>query len=398
MTKVEEAEKLILAEAKDFGTEIISFDQSIGRVLAENITADRDLPPFNRVMMDGIAINYRAIEKGISSFRIKGIQAAGEEPIETTAIEECVEIMTGAALPASTDTIIRYEDVAIKDGLATVLVNGIQRHQSVHLQGADKKQDQVIISKGQLITPSLINTIASVGKSEVQVKKLPTIVVISSGDELVDIKVMPSPIQIRKSNSYTIQAILHQHDIKADLLHIPDDATISREKIGYCLKNYDVILMTGGISMGKFDYIPCALEDIGVKTIFHKVSQRPGKPFWFGKHDNGILVFAFPGNPVATFMCMHRYFLPWLSVSQDLNLKAPMYALLSEDFYFTPELTYFLQVKLSYSPDGRIIAQPIEGNGSGDFANLADTDAFMELPSEQNEFKQGQAYRIWLFN
>lgn len=397
MTKVEQAEGLILTEARDFGIESISFDQSIGRVLAENITADRDLPPFNRVMMDGIAINYRAIEKGISSFHIKGVQAAGEEPIETTGIDECIEIMTGAALPASTDTIIRYEDVEIKDGFATVLVNNIQQHQSIHQQGADKKHGEVIISKGQLITPSLINTIASVGKSEVQVKKLPKIVIISSGDELVDIHLKPSPIQIRKSNSYTIQAILNQHNIQCDLLHIPDNMAVTREKIGYCLKNYDVILMTGGISMGKFDYIPRALEDIGVKTIFHKVSQRPGKPFWFGKHNNGVLVFAFPGNPVATFMCIYRYFLSWLNASQGLKSKVPMYAMLAEDLNFKPELTYFLQVKLSYSSDGRIVAQPIEGNGSGDFANLADTDAFMELPLEQNEFKQGEAYRIWPF-
>jgi molybdopterin molybdotransferase len=398
MTKVEEAEKLILVEAKDFGTETISFSDALGRVLAENIAADRDLPPFNRVMMDGIAINYNAIRNGIKSFQIKGVQAAGDEPMETADIDECVEIMTGAALPSSTDTIIRYEDLEIKDGVARLLADNIQKGQNIHQKSADKKKGKVIISKNQLVTPSLINTIASVGKSELQVKKLPKIVVISSGDELVDINVMPSPIQIRKSNSYTIQAILNQHNIQADLLHIPDDADITREKIGHCLKNYDVILMTGGISMGKFDYIPRALEDIGVNTIFHKVSQRPGKPFWFGKHDNGVLVFAFPGNPVATFMCMHRYFIPWLNASQGLKPQAPVYAVIAEDFNFKPELTYFLQVKLSYSSDGRIIAQPMEGNGSGDFANLADTDAFMELPLEQNEFKQGQAYRIWPFN
>lgn len=398
MTKVEKAEELILTEAKDFGAESIPFTQALGRVLAENITADRDLPPFNRVMMDGIAINYKAIEKGVSSFRIKGVQAAGDKPIETAEIDECIEIMTGAALPASTDTIIRYEDLDIKAGVAQLRANGIQKDQNIHQQGADKKQGEIIITKGQSITPSLINAIASVGKSELRIKKLPKIVVISSGDELVDIEAQPSPIQIRKSNSYTIQALLGQKNIQCDLLHIPDDANITREKIAYCLKNYDVILMTGGISMGKFDYIPHALENEGIKTIFHKVAQRPGKPFWFGKHDNGVLVFAFPGNPVATFMCMHRYFLPWLNASQGLKQTAPIYAVLAEDFYFKPELTYFLQVKLSYSTDGRIMAQPIEGNGSGDFANLADTNAFMELPSEQNEFKQGKAYRIWPFN
>ena len=149
--------------------------------------------------------------------------------------------------------------------------------------------------------------------------------------------------------------------------------------------------------MGKFDYIPKALEDMKVKTIFHKVSQRPGKPFWFGKHGNGLLAFAFPGNQVATFMCLHRYFLPWLNTSLELIKKHNIYAVLDQDFDFGPNLQYFLQVKLSYNQQGQIAASPIAGNGSGDFANLADTDAFMELPLERNKFKKGEAFTIWIF-
>ena len=218
-----------------------------------------------------------------------------------------------------------------------------------------------------------------------------------SGDELVDVDEKPSPIQIRKSNSYTIKAVLHQHQLKADLLHIPDDPQITRHKLSHCIENYDVILMTGGVSMGKFDYIPKALDEMKVKTIFHKVSQRPGKPFWFGKHENGVLVFAFPGNPVATFMCLHRYFLPWLNASQNQNKKLPTYAVLTQDFTFNPELQYFLQVKLNFNLQGQLLATPLEGNGSGDFANLADTDAFMELPLQRNEFKKGEVFIIWKF-
>jgi molybdopterin molybdotransferase len=155
--------------------------------------------------------------------------------------------------------------------------------------------------------------------------------------------------------------------------------------------------MTGGISMGKFDYIPKALDEMHVKTIFHKVSQRPGKPFWFGKHNKGVLVFAFPGNPVATFMCLHRYFLPWLHSSLGLPARPAVYAILSRDFTFTPALQYFLQVKLNFSDKGFIEAAPVEGNGSGDFANLADTEAFIELPLQRSDFKKGEAFRIWPF-
>ena len=149
--------------------------------------------------------------------------------------------------------------------------------------------------------------------------------------------------------------------------------------------------------MGKFDYIPQALEDLQVKKLFHKVQQRPGKPFWFGRHDKGALVFAFPGNPVATFMCLHRYFLLWLNYTTGLTEPPPVYAVLNKDFTFTPQLQYFLQVKLNFNEQGSLMATPIEGNGSGDFANLADTDAFMELPLERNEFKAGEVFKVIKF-
>ena len=397
MVTVEQAEKLIMAEAKDFGTEIISFEDALGRTLAEDIKADRDLPPFNRVTMDGIAISYTAVEQGVKSFKIKATQAAGDVPVDTDQSDECIEIMTGAALPVSADTIIPYEHIDIQNSTATITGPDAKKGQNLHLKGADKKQGDIVAAKQQLISPAIISVAASVGKTELLVKTLPRVVVISSGDELVNVDEQPSPIQIRKSNSYTIKAVLHQYGLNADLLHIPDDPQITKEKLSFCSANYDVILMTGGISMGKFDYIPKALDEIGVKTIFHKVSQRPGKPFWFGKHDNGVLIFAFPGNPVATFMCLHRYFLPWLNTSQGLNEKSAVYAVLGHNFTFKPDLQYFLQVKLQFSDKGQIIAGAIEGNGSGDFANLADTDAFMELPKGRDEFKQGEVFRIWPF-
>src|SRR5579863_2341630 len=202
MTTVEQAEKLILAERKDFGTETISFDQALGSALADDIKADRDLPPFNRVTMDGIAVSYKAIEEGITSFDLKATQAAGDTPIEIGNIDECIEIMTGAALAVSADTIIPYEHIAIKDGKAYLLHNDIRKGQNLHSKGADKKQGDVIIRTGKVITPALINTIASVGKTQLSVKKLPKVVIVSSGDELVDIGEEPSSTQIRKSNSY----------------------------------------------------------------------------------------------------------------------------------------------------------------------------------------------------
>ncbi|MDB5004303.1 MAG: molybdopterin molybdenumtransferase MoeA [Mucilaginibacter sp.] len=395
MITVQQAEKLILENACDFGAEIVLFDQSLDRVLAENIKTDRDLPPFNRVTMDGVGINYSAIEKGTIQFKIKATQAAGDNPIDISADDECIEIMTGAALAASIDTVIRYEDIEINDDKATLLISNVKKDQNIHKQGADKKQGEIILTPGQLITPAVISLVASVGETELRVKRKPKIVILSSGDELVEVSATPSPYQIRWSNNYMVKAILAQQGLEAAMLHIPDNPEVIKQQIQICLKNYDVILLSGGISMGKFDYIPQALKELEVEQIFHKVQQRPGKPFWFGKHSNGVMIFAFPGNPVATFMCMQRYFIPWLHVSMGLSVKQIVYAVLDQDFAFLPQLQYFLQVKLSYSEQGQLLATPIEGNGSGDFANLADTDAFMELPLEKNEFKKGEAYQVW---
>ena len=397
MITVEEAEKIILEQAADYGAEIVPFEMSLGRVLAEDIKADRDLPPFNRVVMDGVAISFEAIENGISTFRVKATQAAGDEPVDIEEHAECIEIMTGAMLPASTDTVIRYEDLEMRAGLATLTTSAIRKGQNVHYKGKDKKQDDMVAGTGEVITPAIISLVASVGESELRVKKLPRVVILSTGNELVDVDQAPGPFQIRRSNNYTIAAVLKARGVNADMFHLPDDEAIIKEKVAFCLENYDVLLLTGGISMGKFDHIPRALAALNVSQLFHKVQQRPGKPFWFGKHDNGQLVFAFPGNPVATFMCLHRYFLPWLNASLGIKEKPQLRAVLNNRLSFSAPLKYFLQVKLFYNEYCQLMATPVEGNGSGDFANLADTDAFMELPLERNEFKRGEVFRIWPF-
>ncbi len=394
--KVQTAEEIILNLAKDYGTELVPFEQALGRVLAEDLTADRDLPPCNRVTMDGIAISYAAFASGITAFNIIGTMPAGVQPIEITKPNECVEIMTGAALPDTTDTIVRYEDIEIKNGVATLITDKIKKGQSIHFKGKDKKQGDTVALANEYITPAHISMAASVGKSMFLVKKLPKVVIISTGDELVNVTETPTSYQVRRSNIYAVKAVLQQHGLQADTLHIPDEPNETRTQIEKCFTQYDAIILSGGISMGKFDYVPQALEELKVEKLFHKVQQRPGKPFWFGVHPDDVLVFAFPGNPVSTFMCLHRYFLPWLERSLGIATK-PVYAQLNEDITFTPPLQYFAQVKLKLCKHGHLHATPIEGHGSGDFANLLDTDAFMELPLEQSIFKKDEVYRIWPF-
>jgi molybdopterin molybdotransferase len=305
--------------------------------------------------------------------------------------------MTGAALPATADTVVRYEDTAIADGMATIQVDEVLKGQNIHQQGKDRKQGEVVAQANQVISSALISMAAAVGATELQVKKLPRTVVISTGDELVDVTEKPTPYQIRRSNSYAVKAALQTAALQSDLLHLPDDPEIMRSQLEECLQQYDVLILSGGISMGKFDYVPQVLEELAVEKLFHKVQQRPGKPFWFGVHTAGAVVFALPGNPVSTYMCLHRYFVPWLKASLGIGAASGIYGILSDDVTFTPPLQYFLQVKISINENGQIVATPLTGNGSGDFANLVEADAFLELPSTKANFKAGEVYRLWPF-
>ncbi|MGH2642654.1 MAG: molybdopterin molybdotransferase MoeA [Chitinophagaceae bacterium] len=394
---VSKAESIIQSNIKDFGEEKISFENSLGRILAESLYADRDLPPFNRPTVDGIAILFNSFKNKIYKFKVKATQAAGEDPVRVEAEDECIEIMTGAALHNSVDTVIRYEDISIKDGVATINISKIKKGQNIHFQGKDKRAGDLVAKSNQIITPALIGLAASIGKTKLTVKKLPHILMITTGDEMVSANAKPAPYQLRRSNDSTIKAVLLRYKLKVDTLHLNDNYSLIKKELAGCLQEYDIILMSGGVSMGKFDYVPKALQELKVEKLFYKVKQRPGKPFWFGKHPEGAMVFAFPGNPVSAFMCLHRYFLPWLESSLSLQ-QQKIFAVLNKDVQFMHPLQYFAQVKLKMNDKGQLMAEPVEGNGSGDFSNLIDTDAFLELPLERDKFKKGEVFRVWKYN
>lgn len=395
MITVDGAEYIIQKELREFGEEIVPLENATGRVLAEDITADRDIPPYDRVTMDGIAIRYSDFEKGTRKFNIKGIQSAGDKALTIDAPAECVEVMTGAALPIGADTVLRYEDLDIYEGTAAIKSGNAKYGQNIHYMGTDKMKNTLLANAGQVIGSAFINIAATVGKAQLKVKRQPRVCILSSGNELVPVEQIPNEYEVRRSNNYAIASILLQHRIQASMYHIPDDKGMIHTALSKCLKENDVLILTGGVSMGKFDYLPEVFEELEITQLFHKVRQRPGKPFWFGTDVDQKLVFAFPGNPVSAFMCMHRYFVPWLYATLGLKPLQPLYAVLAEDYSFKPGLTYFLQVRLEYLSDGRLLAIPQEGNGSGDFVNLLSADAFMELPEMTTDFKKGEAYRIW---
>ena len=397
MISVEKATEIILNHTGNFGIESIPFNAANGRVLKEELVADRDFPPFNRVTMDGIAINYSRFLSGQREFQIQSLQAAGSVQQTLTNIEYCIEVMTGAVLPENTDAVIRYEDLDINDNIATITIENINHQQNIHQQGTDRTLNQAIVIPPKIISSAEIGIAATIGKTQVAVAKLPSVVIVSTGDELVSVEERPLPHQIRTSNVHTIISALDGWKLQADLLHLPDNEEATVKGLENCIQHYDVIILSGGVSKGKLDFVPNALEKLGVKKLFHRIQQRPGKPFWFGHKVDEATIFALPGNPVSSFMCINRYFIPWLRKSLDLEPFEQVYAQLAENIIFKPDLTYFAQVKLSHSEAGILKAMPVEGHGSGDLANLTDADAFIELPKGKDLYPQGEVYQIFKY-
>jgi molybdopterin molybdotransferase len=394
MVTVQEATDITLQNLWKGGVETVPLLDSLNRVLAENVVSDRDLPPFNRVTMDGIAIAFESYSKGQTRFPIAFVQAAGTPQQKLTDTLSCCEVMTGAILPDAADTVIRYEDCSIENGIASVKNVSIRRGENIHVQGSDAKLGDVLLKEGLEISSAEIPVLASVGKSNVLVKSLPRVALISTGDELVEIESTPLPHQIRKSNMYALAAALLKQGIKPAFFHLMDTEDSISTALDKILTQFDLVILSGGVSKGKFDLIPQMLESKGIKKKFHQISQRPGKPMWFGVGENKT-VFALPGNPVSTFLCYYRYVEPWLTSSLGAKPKIE-FAILGVDFTFDAPLTYFLQVRIERT-SGQVLAFPVPGGGSGDFVNLIEVDGFLELPGDSSQFKAGEVFRIIAF-
>jgi molybdopterin molybdotransferase len=397
MITVEEADTIISANIKEFPSVRIPLEEAFGMILREDLTADRDLPPFHRVMMDGIAVHVSSCLAGHNNFPIEGIQKAGDPALTLKDSSSCIEVMTGAVLPAGCDCVIPVESVEIVNGKAQV--NNECKPSlmmNVHAQGSDHESGAKLVLKGARLLSPQVAVAAAVGKTKVLVSQPPKIAVIGTGDELVGIDQKPRAFQIRQSNSFALQAALQLQGY--DLVtrfHMKDDKQAMRKQLSQILGDFDIVVLSGGVSMGKFDHVPEVLKDIGVEVLFHRVKQRPGKPFWFGKSKEGKPVFALPGNPVATQIGAYRYVLPYLGRAAGALEAFREYAVLDEDVEIKTALTFFLPVKIESGKDGRLAARPVFPSGSGDYASLVSSDGFIELPADTFQFAKGTTGRLY---
>ena len=386
----------ILAAMPAYSAEPVPALAAPTRVLQQDVVAERDQPPFDRVMMDGIAIAHRDFAAGARTFPIQATQMAGEPALRLEP-GHCIEIMTGAALPDGADCIVPVERIATDDGAAT-LEDGCeaQERQFIHARASDHAAGTVLLTPGKTITPLDVAVITSAGLTHVEVARSPVVRIISTGDELVPAGEPIEAHQVRMSNGPAIVSLLNRHGFgDCQHSHLVDEPAVLEESIAADLEAADVLVLSGGVSMGKADYVPEILEKLGVELIFHKVSQRPGKPMWFGMAPGDKAVFALPGNPVSALVCCRQYVIPALNKAAGQTVPAPEFASLASDITFKPDLTCFQAVKLVSSAAGQVLALPVMTNTSGDFTALSGTDGYVELARETSHFPAGTAVRLY---
>jgi molybdopterin molybdotransferase len=397
MIEVTAAERLIRENVRAMPAEPLPLAECLGRTLAEDVRAEREQPPFDRVTMDGIAVAYRDWADGRRTFEVAGTQAAGAPPLTLGGLNRCVEVMTGAMLPRGTDTVIPVERIERRGREAVVAASAsVADRQFVHARGSDRAADSIVLAAGCRIGPAEIAVLAGAGRSIVHVATLPTVAVVSTGDELVDVGEPLAPHQIRSTNDRAIEGSLVQHRLaRVTRARLHDDTATLVTALGALLERSDALILSGGVSMGQFDFVPAALERLGARGVFHKVRQRPGKPMWFGITPNGKPIFALPGNPVSTLICTTRYVLPALRAAAGLPAAAVERAELAGAVEASPELTYFVPVKLAWTEGATMAAEPCPTNTSGDFMALAGTDGFVEVPPKRGEHAAGTVARFF---
>ena len=394
-----EAEKLILEHITPLHREDCPLASAHGRVLRTDLRADRDLPPFDRVTMDGYALRAAALAEGLRDFRIEAVQAAGMRAFKLgPAADACIEIMTGAVLPEGADCVVPYEETTRNGSAMTITgeVASIASGHAIHRRGSDHPANEVIVRAGTRLTGREIAIAAACGYDVLTVTQTPRIAVLATGDELVEVGSPVAPHQIRRSNDHALRAALiaagcpnvlrfHMRDVRHEIEHL----------LWHTLAEVDVVVITGGVSKGKFDYLPAELDRQGVRKIFQGVAQRPGKPLWFGVSARNTPVFALPGNPVSSYTCLHRYVLPALAHAGGQTRAAQRDVALARPVTFKPKVAYLPPVRLSSGPRAELLATVDPTNTSGDFGGLIETDGFIELPAEPTEFPAGTIARFW---
>ncbi len=398
LISVTQAENIIRQHLTTAAAEIVPLSKAQGRYLREDILADRPLPPFDRVMMDGIAIAHASFASGNTRFPITGTQAAGTPALTLENADSCIEVMTGCVLPHGCDCIIPIEQIDLSDNTARLHSDASpQAQQHIHSAGSDTAAGEILLNSGQVLNAAELAIAASCGATHLKVSALPRILIITTGDELVAPEVTPLPHQIRRSHATALEALITGMKLgKVDNIHIADDPLALKDTITEALPAHDILIFTGGISKGKYDYVAPVLTELLGSPHFHGIAQRPGKPmaFWTHKPNNDPttraddsaaegreeckrLIFAHPGNPVSVMACAARYLIPSLVEILSGRSPTPQQIPATGSFHCPSHFTGLVPCRIN---NGRI--QLVPPSNSGNFLALAATDGIAQLPGE----------------
>jgi molybdopterin molybdotransferase len=395
MIPISEAVDIVLRQTSRLEGESVALDDALNRVLAEDIVADCDLPPFDRAQMDGYAVRAADVASTPAQLRIVGESAAGRGWHHEMKGGEAVRIMTGAPVPAGADAVQQVELTRESNGHVEIL-EPVDAGRSIVRRAAEIKAGETVLRSGEDINAAMIAMLASFGYAQVKVGRRPRVAIMATGSELVDIDRKPERDQIRDSNNYTLAAYARLAGATVERLPLAgDDTEELKRQMSEAAARSDVLITSGGVSMGVYDFTKAALKELGAEIFFERVSLRPGKPTVFARLGN-TLVFGLPGNPVSvtvTFNLFARTALRVLQGAQEPALKEET-AMLARDLKGSIERESYLPATLSTDENGTLLAEPLKWGGSSDFVAFARATALINVPAGVKMIDAGSPVKI----
>jgi molybdopterin molybdotransferase len=384
----EEAYSIVMNSAFETETEIIAFTSALDRVLMADIISDMDMPPFNKATVDGFAC--RRADLG-AELELIEIIPAGNQPQKKVAENQCSKIMTGAAIPEGTDMVFMVEDSSVLTS-GMVKFTGSSSKDNISPRGEDISSGDIVLAKGRLVRPQDVALMALAGCTSVKVTRQPVVSVISSGNELVEPSEKPALSQIRNTNSYQLMAQIERAGAMGKYLGIArDNEVVTYDLICQAISESDVVLVTGGVSMGDFDFVPSVLERAGVKLLFSRINIQPGKPTIFGIHKKA-LVFGLPGNPVSSFIQFEFLVRPMLCKMMGYKWQPLVLSLPMEISYSRKSVDRKAIIPVIINEDGKV--SPVEYHGSAHISAFSGATGVITLPEGKKSVEKGEIVSV----
>jgi molybdopterin molybdotransferase len=391
MISVDEAKKLIREEVNALTPVLQNLSQSAGLVLAADVFATMDIPAFNQSSMDGYAFSFSGWQAN-SGLKIAGEIPAGSNENISYSPEKAVRIFTGAAVPEGTDTVVMQEKVVLENGQLIIQDENLKQGGNVRLKGSEIKTGELALAAGSMLSPAAIGFLAGIGITKVQVYPKPMVSIIVTGKELQQPGQPLQHGQVYESNSVTLSAALQQlHISHVKMFWADDDLAILKQVLQDALNESDVVLLTGGISVGDYDFVLEAAYQSGVTKLFHRIKQRPGKPLYFGKKGNQ-LIFGLPGNPSSVLTCFYEYVIPALQQLSNVAMGLKILQVpLAKAIEKPAGLTHFL--KGFY--DGEK-AMPLDAQESYRLSSFARANCLIKINESVTICNEGENVEIHL--